>query len=55
MLIAFSGYGQPEDRRLSRDAGFDAHVVKPATAEAILSILADRAPVARQAPPVSSA
>jgi CheY-like chemotaxis protein len=30
-LIAFSGYGQPEDRRRSLEAGFDAHVVKPAT------------------------
>lgn len=28
-LLAFSGYGQEEDRRRSREAGFDAHLVKP--------------------------
>jgi signal transduction histidine kinase/DNA-binding response OmpR family regulator len=28
-LIALSGYGQDEDRRRSRDAGFDAHLIKP--------------------------
>jgi CheY-like chemotaxis protein len=28
-LIALSGYGQEEDRRRSREAGFDAHVIKP--------------------------
>jgi PAS domain S-box-containing protein len=38
-LVAFSGYGQPEDRRRSLEAGFDVHVVKPATAETILSLL----------------
>jgi CheY-like chemotaxis protein len=55
MLIAFSGYGQPEDRRRSLEAGFDAHVVKPATSEGILAVLAGRVPVARPARPVSSA
>jgi CheY-like chemotaxis protein len=38
-LVAFSGYGQPEDRRRSLEAGFDVHVVKPATGETILSLL----------------
>jgi len=28
-LIAVSGYGQDEDRRRSREAGFDYHLVKP--------------------------
>jgi CheY-like chemotaxis protein len=28
-LIAVSGYGRPEDRARSSDAGFDAHLVKP--------------------------
>jgi two-component system CheB/CheR fusion protein len=42
MLVAFSGYAQPEDRRRSLEAGFDAHVVKPATVEAILDALARR-------------
>jgi len=28
-IIAVSGWGQEGDRKLSRDAGFDGHVVKP--------------------------
>src|SRR4051794_33294350 len=28
-LVAVSGYGQDEDRRRSREAGFDHHLVKP--------------------------
>jgi len=28
-LIALSGYGQEEDRRRSRQAGFDDHLIKP--------------------------
>jgi CheY-like chemotaxis protein len=30
VLIALTGWGQLEDRRRSRDAGFDHHLVKPA-------------------------
>ena len=29
LLVALTGYGQSEDRRRARAAGFDAHVVKP--------------------------
>jgi CheY-like chemotaxis protein len=29
VLIAVTGYGQPEDRSRSREAGFDHHWVKP--------------------------
>ncbi|HEV3115556.1 MAG TPA: hypothetical protein VGY58_00795, partial [Gemmataceae bacterium] len=29
VLIALSGYGQPDDCRLALEAGFDAHMVKP--------------------------
>jgi CheY-like chemotaxis protein len=29
-LVAISGYAQPDDIRRSIDAGFDAHVAKPA-------------------------
>jgi two-component system, sensor histidine kinase len=28
-LVALTGYGQPEDRQRTVDAGFDAHLVKP--------------------------
>ena len=30
LLIALSGYGQAEDLRKSKEAGFDHHLVKPA-------------------------
>jgi PAS domain S-box-containing protein len=29
-LVAHTGYGSPEDRQRAREAGFDAHLVKPA-------------------------
>jgi CheY-like chemotaxis protein len=28
-LVALTGYGQPEDRKLATEAGFDTHLVKP--------------------------
>jgi two-component system CheB/CheR fusion protein len=34
-LIALSGYAQPEDLQRSTAAGFDAHIAKPASIEAI--------------------
>jgi len=30
LLVALTGYGQPEDERRAHEAGFDAHLVKPA-------------------------
>ncbi len=39
ILVALTGYGQPEDREKSRDAGFDHHLVKPAGAEQILRLI----------------
>ena len=36
-LIAYSGYGQAEDRERTRQAGFDEHLVKPATLEDLLA------------------
>jgi CheY-like chemotaxis protein len=35
-LIAMTGYGQASDRAAAFDAGFDAHIVKPASADKIL-------------------
>ncbi|MET0980774.1 MAG: response regulator, partial [Telluria sp.] len=32
-LVAHTGYGSPEDRRRAQEAGFDAHLVKPAELE----------------------
>ena len=42
MLIAVTGYGQPEDIELSRAAGFDAHVTKPISADELLRVLSTR-------------
>lgn len=39
-LIAVTGYGSEEDRRRSQEAGFDAHLVKPADFSEIQQILA---------------
>jgi len=38
-LVAVTGFGQDEDQRRTREAGFDAHVVKPADYEAIARVL----------------
>lgn len=35
-LAAVSGWGQPEDRRLSREAGFEAHFAKPADIDEVI-------------------
>lgn len=40
-LIALTGYGQPEDRRRTAEAGFDVHLVKPADFAVMLSVLSD--------------
>ncbi|HEV8549055.1 MAG TPA: response regulator, partial [Polyangiaceae bacterium] len=40
VLVALTGWGQAEDRRLAREAGFDEHLVKPAGLEALKAILA---------------
>jgi signal transduction histidine kinase/CheY-like chemotaxis protein len=38
-LIALTGYGQPEDRRRSEAAGFDAHLVKPVDGDELARVL----------------
>jgi PAS domain S-box-containing protein len=49
VLVALTGWGQAEDRHRSREAGFDAHLVKPVDPNALLKLLApppsDRDPV----------
>jgi PAS domain S-box-containing protein len=39
MLVAITGYGREQDRRHSADAGFDHHLVKPASLDQIGSLL----------------
>jgi signal transduction histidine kinase/integral membrane sensor domain MASE1 len=48
VLVALTGYGQPEDRRQAEEAGFDAHFVKPLDHDRLGELLA-AAP--RQGPP----
>src|SRR5207249_1563474 len=38
-LVALTGYGQAEDRRRSREAGFDHHLVKPVDPAALEGLL----------------
>jgi signal transduction histidine kinase/ActR/RegA family two-component response regulator len=49
-LIALTGYGQPDDQRRARAAGFDLHLVKPVTVdrlEAAIASLAVASPTLR--------
>ena len=39
-MIALTGYGTAADRQRALDAGFDEHVVKPADADKLASLLA---------------
>ena len=39
-LIALTGYGQEDDRRRALEAGFDAHLTKPADLDALRRLLA---------------
>jgi CheY-like chemotaxis protein len=39
--MALTGWGQDEDRRRSKEAGFDFHIVKPVELSALESLLAD--------------
>ncbi|HEX7185049.1 MAG TPA: ATP-binding protein [Thermoanaerobaculia bacterium] len=41
LLVAMTGYGQPEDRRRSREAGIHHHFVKPVEPFVLKSLLAD--------------
>jgi CheY-like chemotaxis protein/anti-sigma regulatory factor (Ser/Thr protein kinase) len=38
-LIALTGYGREEDRKRSRQAGFDAHLVKPVVVQTLLETM----------------
>jgi CheY-like chemotaxis protein len=49
LIVALTGWGQDEDRRRSRDAGFNQHLVKPVDLAALASVLA--APALRESDP----
>jgi CheY-like chemotaxis protein len=39
-LVALTGWGQDDDRRRAREAGFDHHLVKPAEIDTLQQLLA---------------
>ncbi len=41
VLVALTGWGQEEDRQKSKEAGFNAHMVKPVDLAALMKLLAD--------------
>ena len=41
ILVAVTGWGQEEDRRRSREAGFDGHLVKPVDLDELMKLLDD--------------
>jgi len=43
MLVALTGWGAEQDRRRSAEAGFDAHVTKPADVERVQALLEEAA------------
>jgi PAS domain S-box-containing protein len=43
LLVALTGWGLPEDRQRTKEAGFDRHLVKPVEAAALDELLAGRA------------
>jgi two-component system CheB/CheR fusion protein len=44
VIIAVTGWGQPQDKQRALDAGFDAHLTKPVELEALARILARSPP-----------
>jgi CheY-like chemotaxis protein len=44
LLVALTGWGQDEDRRKSKEAGFDQHLVKPADYDDVARVLAEHRP-----------
>jgi CheY-like chemotaxis protein len=41
LVVALTGYGQDEDRRRTREAGFDRHLVKPVNPDELRDVLAE--------------
>ena len=41
IIIAITGYGQPEDQRRSQEAGFNHHLVKPVDYDALITLIGE--------------
>lgn len=48
MLVALTGWGTEEDRRRGKEAGFDAHLVKPVEPDALRDLLSEALPSPRK-------
>jgi CheY-like chemotaxis protein len=48
LLVALTGWGQEEDQRRAKDAGFDHHMTKPVEFDVLKKLLAETAPDRRQ-------
>ena len=44
LIVAITGWGQEEDRRRAREAGFDHHFTKPVDYEALIELIEGEAP-----------
>ena len=47
MIVAVSGYGQEEDKRLAHEAGFDFHMTKPVDPAKLIAVIASAPSLAR--------
>ena len=43
VLVALTGWGQEDDRRRTKEAGFNGHLVKPVDVEQLMEIIRRRA------------
>jgi CheY-like chemotaxis protein len=50
LLVALTGWGQDQDRRRSAESGFDRHLIKPITAQALQDLLENATRVSRGGP-----
>jgi PAS domain S-box-containing protein len=55
VLVALTGYGQDNDRRRAKEAGFDYHLVKPVDLDSLKELLASLPPPSRPAALIGSA
>jgi PAS domain S-box-containing protein len=55
LVIALTGWGQEDDRRRSRDAGFDSHVVKPVDCQELMRMIESFTPPSKGKATVNAA